>query len=102
MRGELPAAVRNRTEGFIAIDDIAPKADTHILVMPERHIEAFRDIAELSADEAKRLLDFTAETAAKAGLRDYRLMSFCGAAAGQTVFHLHWHVLGGRFRGLPA
>ena len=94
--------MRNRTDGFIAIDDIAPKADTHVLVLPERHIEAFRDIAALSADEAKRLLDFTAETAAKAGLRDYRVMSFCGASAGQSVFHLHLHLLGGRFRGLPA
>ena len=94
--------MRNRADGLLAIDDIAPKADTHILVLPERHIEAFRDVAELTADEAKRMLDFVAETAAKAGLHDYRLMSFCGASAGQSVFHLHWHVLGGRLRGMPA
>jgi histidine triad (HIT) family protein len=98
----LPATVRNRADGLIAIDDIAPKADTHILVVPERHIESFRDIAELSPDESKRLLDFAAETAAKAGLRDYRVMTLCGASAGQSVFHLHFHVLGGRYRGMPA
>ena len=48
------------------------------------------------------MLDFVADTARKAGLDEYRLMIFCGAGAGQTVFHLHWHVLGGRFHGMPA
>jgi histidine triad (HIT) family protein len=101
-RGELPATVVNRANGLLAIEDINPKADVHVLVIPERHIETFREIGELSADEAKRMLDFVAETATVAGLDEYRLMVFCGAGAGQTVFHLHWHVLGGTFRGLPA
>ena len=101
-RGELPATVVNRAEGLLAIEDINPKADVHLLVIPDRHIETFRDISELSADEAKRMLDFVAETAKKAGLEEYRLMLFCGPGAGQTVFHLHWHILGGSLRGLPA
>ena len=101
VRGELPATVVNRAEGFLAIEDINPKADVHVLVIPERHIDTFRDIGELSEGEAKRMLDFVAETAKAAGLEEYRLMIFCGAGAGQTVFHLHWHVLGGRFRGMP-
>ena len=101
-RGELPATVVSRTEGLLAIEDINPKADVHLLVIPERHIDDFRDIGELSADEGKRMLDFVADTAKAAGLEEYRLMVFCGAGAGQTVFHLHWHVLGGRFRGMPA
>jgi histidine triad (HIT) family protein len=100
-RGELPATVVNRAEGLLAIEDINPKADVHLLVVPERHIETFRDIGELSAEEAKRMLDFVAETAGNAGLQEYRLMIFCGPSAGQTVFHLHWHVLGGQFHGLP-
>ena len=100
--GELPATVVHRADGFIAIEDIAPKADTHLLVLPERHLETFRQVPELSADEAKRMLDFVAETAQVAGLDEYRLMVFCGAGAGQTVFHLHWHVLGGALRGVPA
>jgi histidine triad (HIT) family protein len=99
--GELPATVVNRADGLVAIEDINPKADVHLLVVPERHLETFRDIGELSEAEAKRMLDFVADTAAKAGLDEYRLMVFCGAGAGQTVFHLHWHVLGGTFRGLP-
>ena len=73
----------------------------HLLVLPERHVETFRDIAQLPPDEAKRMLDFVAETARKAGLEEYRLMVFVGAGAGQTVFHLHWHVLGGRLHGAP-
>ena len=101
VRGEAPAKVVNRTDGFIAIEDIAPKADTHLLVIPERHLETFRDVGELSADEGKRMLDFVAETARGAGLDEYRLIIFVGPGAGQTVFHLHWHILGGTFRGLP-
>ena len=100
-RGELPATVVHRAEGFVAIEDINPKADVHVLVIPERHIDTFRDIGVLSEDEAKRMLDFVAETATAAGLDEYRLMIFCGAGAGQTVFHLHWHILGGQLGGLP-
>jgi histidine triad (HIT) family protein len=101
-RGDAPATVVNRGSGFVAIEDINPKADVHLLVIPERHLETFRDVAELSADESKRMLDFVADTARAAGLDEYRLMIFCGAGAGQTIFHLHWHLLGGRFRGMPA
>jgi histidine triad (HIT) family protein len=101
-RGELPATVVNRADGLLAIEDINPKADVHLLVIPERHLDTFRDIDELSAQEAKAMLDFVAETAKKAGLEEYRLMIFCGEGAGQTVFHLHWHILGGSIRGLPA
>ncbi len=72
-----------------------------MLVIPERHIDTFRDIAEFSPDEGKRMLDFVAETARVAGLEDYRLSIFVGATGGQTVFHLHWHVLGGRAWGRP-
>jgi histidine triad (HIT) family protein len=100
--GEVASTVVNRRNGFIAIEDINPKADTHVLIIPERHIETFRDIGQLSAEEAKEMLDFVAETAKTVGLDEYRLMIFVGAGAGQTVFHLHWHILGGRFRGMPA
>jgi histidine triad (HIT) family protein len=100
-RGELPATVVNRADGLIAIEDINPKADVHLLVIPERHIETFQEIGKLSEADGKQMLDFVAETAKSAGLDEYRLMIFCGPGAGQTVFHLHWHILGGRMRGLP-
>ena len=86
-------------EGVVAVRDIAPRAPTHLLVITERHVESLRDIAAFSADEAKHMLDFIAETAANAGLDDYRVIVNVGAGAGQTVFHLHWHVLGGRSLG---
>jgi histidine triad (HIT) family protein len=89
-------------DGFVAIRDLNPQADTHLLVIPERHIDTFRDIGEFPADEAKRMLEFVAATARDAGLGDYKLVVNVGPGAGQTVFHLHWHVLGGNMRGLPA
>jgi histidine triad (HIT) family protein len=85
----------------VAIRDINPKAETHLLVLPERHVESFREIAEFQPDEVKRMLDFVAETARDAGLTDYRVLVNVGAGAGQTIFHLHWHVLGGHVTGMP-
>ena len=89
-------------DGFVAIRDIAPMAETHLLVLPERHVSSFREISEFPPEEAKRMLDFVAETAKEAGLQDYRVLVNVGQGAGQTVFHLHWHVLGGRVEGMPA
>jgi histidine triad (HIT) family protein len=90
------------TDGFVAIRDINPQADTHLLVIPERHIASFHEIAQLSADEDKHMLDFIAEVAAREGLSDYRVVVNAGPGAGQTIFHLHWHVLGGRSIGRMA
>jgi histidine triad (HIT) family protein len=83
------------TEGFVAIRDVNPQAETHLLVLPERHVESFREIAQFTPDEDKRMLDFIAEVAAQQGLTDYRVVVNVGAGAGQTIFHLHWHILGG-------
>jgi len=88
-------------DGFVAIRDIAPKADVHLLVLPERHVDTFRDVGAFTADESKRMLEFVAETAAKAGLTDYRVLVNVGPGGGQTIFHLHWHVLGGTIAGMP-
>ena len=88
-------------DGFVAIKDINPRAETHLLVIPERHVESFREIGEFPPEEAKRMLEFVADTAREAGLEDYRVVVNVGPAAGQTIFHLHWHILGGRTQGLP-
>ena len=90
------------TDGLVAIRDINPQADTHLLVIPERHIASFHEIGAFPADEAKRMLDFVAEVAQSAGLDDYRVLVNVGPGGGQTIFHLHWHVLGGKIRGMPA
>jgi histidine triad (HIT) family protein len=85
-----------RADGFVAIRDINPLAETHLLVLPERHVDTFKDVAEFPDEEAGRMLRFVADTAREAGLENYRVLVNVGSGAGQTVFHLHWHVLGGR------
>lgn len=89
-------------DGFVAIQDIHPQADVHLLVLPARHVDSFREVGEFPAEEARRMLEFVAETARAVGLDDYRVVVNVGGGAGQTIFHLHWHILGGEMRGLPA
>jgi histidine triad (HIT) family protein len=85
----------NEAEGFVAIADVNPKAPVHLLVLPKRHVDTFRDVGEFPAEESKRMLEFVADTARKAGLEDYQVIVNVGRGGGQTIFHLHWHVLGG-------
>ena len=73
----------------MAIEDINPRADTHLLVIPERHVDTFREVSLFSADESLRMLEFVADTARGAGLEDYRVVVNVGRGVGQTVFHLH-------------
>jgi histidine triad (HIT) family protein len=87
-------------DGFVAVRDINPAAETHLLVLPERHVPTFREIGEFPADETKRMLEFVAETARTVGLDDYRVVVNVGAGGGQTIYHLHWHVLGGHLTGV--
>jgi histidine triad (HIT) family protein len=67
-----------------------------VIVLPERHVDTFRDVSRFDEGEAKRMLEFVAETAEKVGLTDYRVVVNVGKGGGQTIFHLHWHILGGR------
>jgi histidine triad (HIT) family protein len=90
------------TDGFVAIRDINPQAETHLLVLPERHVDSFHEIAAFPSDEAKRMLDFVAEVAREEGLSDYRVVVNAGRGAGQTIFHLHWHILSGALTGRMA
>ncbi len=82
------------TKGFVAIKDINPQAPVHLLVIPEHHVDTFRDVSDLGAEETHRLLEFIADTARDEGLEDYKVQVNVGRSAGQTVFHLHWHILG--------
>jgi histidine triad (HIT) family protein len=84
-----------KTDGFVAVEDIHPQAEVHLLIIPERHVDSFREIARFPARETKRMLEFVAETAREVGLGDYRVQVNVGHGAGQTIFHLHWHLLGG-------
>src|SRR5262245_59018739 len=84
-------------DGFVAIRDINPIAETHLLVLPARHVDTFRDIEAFSDAGAGRMLRFVSATASAAGLDDYKVLVNVGEGGGQTIFHLHWHGLGGRF-----
>ena len=88
-------------DGFVAIRDINPQAETHLLILPARHVDTFRGVGEFPPDEAKRMLEFVAQVAREAGLEDYRVVVNVGPGGGQTIFHLHWHVLGGKITGIP-
>ena len=65
-------------------------------------MSSFREVDEFPAEEGKRMLGFIADTAREQGLDDYRVLVNVGEGGGQTIFHLHWHLLGGRLRGTPA
>jgi histidine triad (HIT) family protein len=91
----------HRAPGFLAIRDIAPKAPVHLLVLPDRHVSTFREVSAFDESESKRMLEFVAEAASAAGVDDYRVIVNVGPQAGQTVFHLHWHVLGGKALPFP-
>ena len=67
-----------------------------MLVLPERHIDTFREIGAFEPDESKRMLEFVAATAEHVGLTDYRVVVNVGAGGGQSVYHLLWHILGGK------
>jgi histidine triad (HIT) family protein len=95
--GEIPATVVRRAGGFIAFEDIAPKAPVHLLVIPERHVASIAGVDGLSEAERAAMLPFVAAAASDAGLDDsgYRVTTNHGPDARQSVAHLHWHIMGG-------
>jgi histidine triad (HIT) family protein len=102
--GEIPVAVVKRTADAIAFRDINPQAPTHLLVVPTRHYPAVRDATDAEGQRVLgHLLALTAELATELGLdaRGYRIVTNTGADAGQSVDHLHLHLLGGRKLGWP-
>ena len=94
----LPAEVVAETEGLLAIKDINPKAPTHLLIIPTEHIPTLADTTERHTALLGNALHFTNRLARQYQLQQagYRVVINCGAGAGQTVFHLHLHLLGGR------
>jgi histidine triad (HIT) family protein len=94
--GEITADVVHEGDLVLAFRDLAPVAPTHVLVVPRRH---HRDVGALAADQPEALVELVrlaADVAGAAGHDDYRLVFNTGAGAGQSVFHVHCHVLAGR------
>ena len=96
--GEVPSTRVHDDDQVIAIRDIAPRAPTHILLMPRRHIPSAADLVESDGPLLGRLFAVAAELARSEGIAEhgYRLVSNVGRWAGQTVDHLHVHLMGGR------
>ena len=100
---EIQADEVYRSDDVLAFRDIAPQAPTHILIIPTRHIPTINDVTEAEADIVGRLFAVAAEIAKSEGFAEdgYRVVMNCNAAAGQTVFHIHLHLLAGRQLGWP-
>jgi len=101
--GEIPADFIHRDDRSVVIRDINPQAPTHLLVIPQEHIESLNDAAQKDEGLLGYLLRVAARFANSAGLAEggYRTVINNGAGAGQSVFHLHVHVLGGRPMNWP-
>lgn len=94
--GEIPSKKVYEDETVFAFEDIAPKAPTHVLVVPRRHVEKLADVGPADAGLLGALAERAAAIAKERGLSDFRLVANNGEGAGQSVFHLHFHLLGGR------
>jgi histidine triad (HIT) family protein len=98
--GEVPATRLREDDETVIFADIAPKAPTHVLVIPKKHL---RDIGELGGDPptAAAVIAAIAAFAEENALTDYRTIFNTGAGSGQSVFHVHAHLLAGRPMGWP-
>lgn len=103
LNGEIPADIVYETERVLAFRDIHPQAPVHVLVIPKRRIVSVTDAGPDDAALLGEVLLAAAEVARREGIADsgYRLVVNNGADGGQSVFHLHVHVLGGRPLGWP-
>ena len=95
---EIPSDRVYEDEAVIVFRDINPRAPTHLLAIPRRHIPSADDLTDSDADRETlaALFSVLRSVAAKAGLRGYRIVTNVGPDSGQSVFHLHFHLLGGR------
>ncbi len=101
--GEIPADIIYEDDHVLAFRDISPQAPTHALVIPRKHIATLNDLQPDDAELVGQMLLAAKAIAAKDGIADdgYRTVFNCNAGAGQTVFHIHLHVLGGRPMNWP-
>ena len=98
---EIPADIIFEDEYTIAFNDISPQAPVHILVIPKKEIKKLSESEEIDKELLGHLMIAAKKIASDLKLNDYRLVVNNGAEAGQTVFHLHIHILAGRPFGWP-
>jgi histidine triad (HIT) family protein len=97
-RGEVPADIVYEDDDVVAFRDLSPQAPTHVLVIPRKPIASLNDLEPGDAELVGRLFLAAGKVAAQEGIAEsgFRTVINCNAGAGQTVFHLHVHLLGGR------
>jgi histidine triad (HIT) family protein len=99
---EIDSKVVHESSEVLAFQDINPGAPTHVLVIPKRHIASANDLTESDGDLLAEMFRTMSAVAAAAGVEDgHRIVTNVGADAGQSVHHLHFHVLGGRSLSWP-
>lgn len=103
IKREIPADIVYETEDVLAFRDINPQAPVHVLIIPKVHIRTVNDLMTDQAELIGKLFLAAKEIAQKEGLSEdgYRLVMNCNEAAGQMVFHIHLHLLGGRVFSWP-
>jgi histidine triad (HIT) family protein len=101
--GDIPADIIFESDTAVAFRDINPQAPTHVLVIPRRHIATINDLQDGDQAVVGDLFLAAAKIAAQEGIADdgYRVVMNCNAGAGQTVFHIHLHLVGGRTMTWP-
>ncbi len=101
--GEIPADIIHETETTVAFRDINPQAPTHVLIIPRKHIATINDIEDEDREIIGSLYTAARNIAVAEGIADegYRVVMNCNAGAGQTVFHVHLHLIGGRPMSWP-
>ena len=100
--GEIPSDRVHEDEDVIAFRDIAPRAPTHVLIIPRRHIPDAHALTDSDGDLLAKLFMVVRQVADAAGLQNgYRVVTNVGPESGQTVFHLHFHLFGGRPMAWP-
>ncbi len=103
INGEIPSNKVYEDELVFAFRDIEPQAPTHILIIPKQHINSAAEIDESNSGVVAHIFEVAAKIAKQEGLDDgFRIVNNCGDSAGQTVKHLHFHLMGGRDFGWPA
>ena len=102
VEGKIPADTVYEDDRVIAFRDIHPQAPLHVLIVPRRHVATLNDADEQDGALLGHILLSAKRIAAEQGVGSgYRVVNNCGASAGQSVFHIHFHVLGGRPMGWP-
>lgn len=104
INGEIPSEKVYEDDYVYAFNDISPTAPVHVLIVPKKHISTLNDISDCDFELIGRIYNAAKIIAKEKGIDEegYRVVTNCNKNAGQTVFHIHFHLLGGRELGWPA